>query len=300
MESVLDGDDAATEALRDLALRLLDPAFSPRTPAEEPQLFVGKLPPDPPVTIPIPEDSRLVGSYVDHRKDVTVLLDVPMAREAVFAYYHERLTSMDWVRIEDRPSIGGIGPSPKRPSRPSDGGTYCRSAHGPALLVFGVASSDHRTELRLDLKTDPLHTPCARPGHPPGSDPTTPILLPPPDTEFVPRSAGGGQQAASFWGHLITDLDVRIVVSHYAQQLEQAGWMLHAQEEQGPYAWSTWIYRADDMPDRYGILFLSLLQHVGPHPRSGASQLTERPEMVQQYTIEVHTRWRAEDAHSRE
>jgi hypothetical protein len=158
-----------------------------------------------------------------------------------------------------------------------------------------MASSDSQTELRLHLLTDPLQTPCARPGHPAGSDPTMPFLLPPPEAEFVPKSSGGGQQAASFWGHLITDLDVQSIASHYAQQLEQGGWTRSVEEERGPYLWSTWIYRTEGMADRYGILFTSLLHHVGPHPRTGASQLTERPEMVPQYRIEVHTRWRADN-----
>jgi hypothetical protein len=282
------------EALRDLALRLLDPAFEPRTPAEESPLLVGRLPPDLPVAVPIPENSRLVGSYVDGRKGITVLQDISMSRGAVFAWYDEELTGMGWERIEQHPNIGGLGAHSARPAHPTEGGMYCRSARGPALIVQGIASSDRQTELRLHLITDPLQTPCTRPGHPAGSNPTMPLLLPPPEAEFVPRSSGGGQQAASLWAHLITDLDGRNVASHYAQQLEQAGWTRHAEEEQGPYRWSTWIYRTDDMPDRYGILFISLLQHVGPHPRSGASQLTERPEMVQQYGIEVHARWRAQ------
>jgi hypothetical protein len=93
---------------------------------------------------------------------------------------------------------------------------------------------------------------------------------------------------------LVTSLDVGGVVSHYAGQLEQLGWTLFVEQERDSCVWSTWTYRANDMPDRYGILFLSIWPHPGMPMRGAAAKATERPEIVDQYWLEVRTAWRAD------
>jgi hypothetical protein len=290
----MDRDTAAyVETLRELAVRIAAPAFGPRSPKEAPQILVAELPPGFPADIPLPESGVLVGSYVDPRRQVTVYLDIPLPRDAVFAYYHDRLTADGWMQIQDEPRPGGLPSHPRRPPHSTDGGTYCRSTIGPALSLQGVDVSEHTTELRLTMHNEP-HI-CARPGNPPGSEPTIPILLPPPDAEWRPRSSGGGQDAASLWGHLVTDRDARTLLAHYGAQLEAKGWTPAAGEEQGGYTWASWTYSDSDRADRRGVVFISLLHHVGPYARFPFGRgLSERPEMMSQYTIEIHAAWRAD------
>jgi hypothetical protein len=283
--------DATPQTLEDLALRLLDPNSPTRAPGQGPRLFVGRLPPDLPVAFPVPEGSQVLGSYVDSRQSVTVLLEAPLPREAAFDYYLQRLSGMGWTRIEQHPRLGFFDGPRQRPPDLHNGGTYCQSAHGPAITVRADTWTDRSTSIRLGV-LGPLQNPCAGPGDPPGSDPLMPILAPPPETELLPRFRAGGGDFSRVEAQLITNLDMTSVASHYERQLEQAGWTRRFGEEHGYYAWSTWVYRAEDMPDRQGILFFALWQHPGLASRGGAAGVTERPEIVPQFWLELRTAWK--------
>jgi len=290
----MDADhESAIEALRALALRLIAPYFPTNPPTQEPQLFVARLPPHLPVTIPLPQDSRLVGSCIDRQTGATILLDVATGPEGLFAYYHNELLAGGWTRIEQPPRLGGFRLGRRPPSR-YEGGTYCWSVQGPALTVQAIAPPNRLTEVRILLHTDPLQTPCAAPGDPPGSQPLLPDLAAPLEAELIPRSSGGGGNYARAEAQLATDLDLASVVAHYARQLEHAGWKRRVEEARGPYLWSTWSYSADGAAGRHGILLLSILQHLGMPLRSVAASLAERPEVVQLYELEVRSEWRGD------
>jgi hypothetical protein len=119
-----------------------------------------------------------------------------------------------------------------------------------------------------------------------------PELIPPEEGELFPRHGGGSDRATLIEAQLVTSLDLAQVVGHYTEQLERNGWECRVQEEIGPYIWSTWAY-FDDARHRHGTLFLSVLQHPGMLSPGRAGPLTERPEIVQQYTLEVRTAWTA-------
>ena len=177
-----------------------------------------------------------------------------------------------------------------------DGGSYCRSSTGPLVVVQTTGSSNDLTAVRVTLSTDTVQTPCAGPGEPSGSDPIIPVLLPPPDSELMPRSRAGGANYAVLTSEIVTDLGPGAVASHYDLQLESKGWTCTLRQDRGSQVWSTWKYHADDEPGRRGTLFLSLLQRVGFPPRSGLAELTEEPKVVQQYTLDIRVGWRPDDA----
>jgi hypothetical protein len=282
-------DQPPADPALDLALRIVSPYHPDQPPADEPQLFVGELPPDLPVPIPMPEESRLVGSYVHRQGDVTIFLDAALSPDQVFSYYTEQLSAEGWARLaaqEPPPGFRATARSVPQSDRP----TYCRGPQGPALTIIATTPPGLPTEVRLYLQPDPRRNPCADPVNPEGSGPLIPDLAPPEGTGLFPRHAGGSDIFATTEAQLITGLDLAQVVAHYTGLLERNGWTRRALEEVGPYVWSTWAY-TDDTRRRDGILFLSILKHPGLPPPAKAGALTERPEIVQQYTIETRVRW---------
>ncbi len=223
---------------------------------------------------------------------MTIVADTVTPSEAAFTRYDKQLVAAGWTRIEERPRVGGFR-SARIPCTQLEGGTCCQGVQGPALSVRAIALPGCVTEVRLLLRSGPVEDPCAGPGRPPGSRPLIPHLTAPPKSTLVPRASGGGSNQARAEAQLVTEQDLGSVVTHYARQLEQAGWKRCVEEGRGPHAWSTWTFAKDDTAGRHGTLFLSILQRPGLPLRSGPEALTERPEIVQLYELEVRTVWRA-------
>jgi hypothetical protein len=288
-------DDAAIDALRQLALRLLEPAGAAEragAAASEQELVVGALPADPAMEIPLPEEARIVGSHRDRWGTTTVLLDMSLPPADAWTAVEERLTGAGWLQADHRPP--GAGVLSAAPAAPRQGGTFCRSERGPGLTVRVVATPDDRSEVRLRLVPGPGL--CRQAARPPGHRPLIPDLTPPPGAELVPRSGGGSDTFARATAELVTDLDVHAVAGHYAQQLEQQGWIRRDGAERDSQVWSTWVSPAGDEPGSYRLLFLSFRGYMSLHPRTGADALEEHPKLMQVYLMETRAVWRADRA----
>jgi len=262
----------AIMALQDLALRLIDQHSFDASPSEEPQLLVGQLPDPLPVSLPVPEGSRIVGSLIDRKKIVQVVLDVPLPAEAVVAYYHERLTAAGWVTLRYRPVTGFTQAGREQRT----GSVFCRSGRGPALDMQALATNDGFTDVRLFLHTDPHSTPCASQWNPDGSAQLIPDLVSPPAAQLVYGSGGGGEGNAFSTATLETDLALADVAAHFAGQLEQAGWARQHEEHNSPLVWSTWVFEAMTGEGGKGSLQFFVLQ---------------RPEAAHRYALDVRAQW---------
>jgi hypothetical protein len=253
----MDGQrDVSTEPHWHLALRLLAPEFPLDSSSGEPQFYVGALPPDHQDAIPLPAGSQINGSYRDTQGVITAALDVPLPLETVIHDYEGQLTAVGWTHIDGVPSrLGGFTLRSANETTGRYGRTYCRSAEGPALMIRAFALPGGATDIRLRLLPGP--GPCAHPPPPPGAQPLLPELEAPPDAELVPRFRAGSDEYTTTLAQLVTDLELPAVASHYARQLEAAGWERRVEETDGPHAWSTWIRRTADAPGGYRILFLS-------------------------------------------
>ena len=71
--------------LREIALRLLAPAFRPE--ASDAQLLAGRLPTLLPFEFPLPEKSRIVGSFISSPETMQIVLDMDQSPAEIGVFY---------------------------------------------------------------------------------------------------------------------------------------------------------------------------------------------------------------------
>jgi hypothetical protein len=227
------------EALRSLALRLLEARFpgDPDTKSKT-RLNVGALPATFPTEIPIPDWCRVIGSLESGLLGVKVVLNSDQPEDRVLDFYRERMTASGW-KILEVPTHGGFAGSMANQV------TFCRGSRGPALTVDARALPNEPTDVDLLLQTDPRFSPCSQRQGMMHSDVPIPTLSPPPHSQHMKSSRGGGGTSWHSDASLETDLGLAPLADHYALQLEQAGWSRTGTGHDGPLAWSTWSFRGE-------------------------------------------------------
>jgi len=251
----------ADNALRDLALRLLATSYPGASLPAELHLLVGRIPDGLPVALPVPERAQVAGTYVHGPKDIIVLLDTDLPPERVFAFYEERLRDAGWARLAapDLLSISGGFTEPTRPLSPVSPrqALFCQGPHGPSLRVQAAAPpGEVLTQVRLDLDLllgQPMCQPIQE------GRQIVPSLTPPLHARQMTRSASLG--AREFYVRAILESDGTLtdLVTHYAAQMEQAGWSQTEAGRGGSIAWSTWTW--DGGQDGMWHAFFYATQH---------------------------------------
>jgi hypothetical protein len=225
--------------LRDLAQRLLThPHPEGRTSVE---LFLRRFPDSLPLELPLPSASKLVGGALHARQQRPTLMEAVLDAdgepdEAVAAYERE-LAEHGWNAFEQ---FGGMGGG-FVPGGMGIGRTFRRGDEGPVLMVAATTREAKQTDLRLRLDWEIIrHLPEMRMhGRPEGAD-RMPALHPP---EGIPLRGGGGGGGGGSWhseASLETDLPVAELQSHFAKQLERAGWNRFAGSSDDVVGWSSW------------------------------------------------------------
>ena len=278
------GDNEAQ--LQALALRLLAHPGNPMF--QNPTLFVGQLPDALPVDLPLPADSRLLGSLQRGEGHVDVVLDTPLSEQEVTAFYRERLSAAGWQEEEPFPGMrqggfvhthfGGVGST----------SCWFQGAHGPMLQVQAFPGQGGRTDARLSLDLSGRNSAQRfrmHRRHMMGHD-----FLPPlrPPSGAIQMGGGGGGGGDSFYSSATLEAadDLPTLTAHYAGQLEQAGWTRADGGQSGPVGWHSWTFQDEDgepwralffilkMPETEGQHFLYLKAdwaNKGGNPGGGAS-----------------------------
>jgi hypothetical protein len=230
------------ELLRKLALRL---AIYPSDPSvSNPQLLVGQLPENLPVALPIPPNSRVLGSLIRGPQSLQVLLDVPLSEEEIRNFYQTELTAAGWE-------------VPEMPRGFHEGGfvhsmpiyiTFWRGTRGPELRVQVFRGELSYTDVRLHLdavKRSPAWHMRAR-HH--DIYAVLPLLYPPSGAQQHGGGGGGNNEDVhtSATVELREAMNTADLVVHYTKQLEQAGWTLTGSETSQQSAWSAWSFRDKD------------------------------------------------------
>ena len=255
------GDDVAT--LRALALALLVPHYRGPQEYAEPQLLVGQLPADLPVTLPLPEGSQLLGTLLSGNP--LVVLESALAPDAVISWYQEHLLAAGWRQL----------PAPVHPHLHVGFVHAEHAAHeemprlplaefvlgedgqdGPGLGVEAFAGPGGRTVAHLSVHDDGATAFPFR--HLQNRDPwaAMPALVPPPGVQHWNAGATGGSKRIQLGGQVQTDLDLASVAAGYAQQLEQRGWQQQDAGVSGPVAWSRWSFGDRDVEPWRGLFVL--------------------------------------------
>ena len=249
------GNDEAL--LRELALRL---AAQRSGPGADPQLLVGQLPDHLPFEMPIPAGARIIGSLASDAQHMDIVLDAPLSREQVSAFYQERMRGAGWSEVEQpAASMGGFapasGPAHARLSRRIGSGFFCKGPNGPSLQVLVQAEQAGFSDVRLNLNLDPHNSLCAQQRHwigAAGAGPLVPQLTPSAGAQQWPGGGGGGSDQFYSSATLEADADIATLSAHYAGQLEQGGWTRLDAGQSGPSAWHTWMLQDESGQAWYG------------------------------------------------
>jgi hypothetical protein len=272
------------EAMRELAVRIIQPAYirfvtQPR-PSGPPELLPGQLPPNPPIPLPVPEGSRIIGTVVQNGEPTTVL-DVALSPDAALAFYRERMAALGWTQQqmpEYHQQHGGFTES--TPRHPIQSMQFFVGPRGPSLRMTVTLDPEQgpltEVHLAFDTTPDPTQGPWRR--HWNAFENMVPPLEPPDGAEqrFGGGGGGGGDWRSS--ATLRTDLDLPAIAPHYDAPLAQAGWQRSRNGITPPVAWSTWTFTDEDGEPWRALLVI--LQH---------------PEVEHQYLLDLRVQWAAGD-----
>jgi len=219
-------------------MRLIPLRRSPRAKVSQARLFVGQLPAGLPFELPVPPSCRIIGTIIQGTL-TTVLLNSDLSPNQVLAFYQEQLVTSDWAVIHYFPSSGGLVDLVHSQAK------FCKPPQGLSLLLMSHAYAEQPTEIRLEidmtpgLSCDPRSIP---PPDPAELEPPMPLpYLTPPIGDILEQGGGHyGSRAAFTKARLITSLDLRSVVDHYAKQLREAGYSERDHGREAVLAWSTW------------------------------------------------------------
>lgn len=246
--------------LEKLALRLLVYPGDPRV--NKPRLFLGQIPANLPVEVPIPEQSYVVGTLARSEEQVEIVLTSNLKAEEVLSFYRERLKPLGWNEQDDA-ELHRMGGFLHGHLDSTNHVTFCQSSYGAALTLNIMQLEGTTTDVRLDLNLDNENNPCApqqtrmrRHMRHPGLYEVIPSLSPPTGTQQQGGSGSSGMDEASTSATLKTDVTIDVVLKHYANQLSQAGWTQIAEGASGPLAWNTWKFTYEDQESWHGQFFI--------------------------------------------
>ena len=225
--------------LQELAQRLLSHPH-PEGPTSI-QILLRRLPDDW-AAVPALPGSRLLGCALHSRRGRPTLIeavyDADGDSRAVLARYEPELTKGGWGVFQGWGGMhGGFMPG----GMTGAGQWYRQGEAGPVLMVATIDRQGMATDLRLRLDWEMIrHLPEMRRHTGPEGAERMPPLHPPPG---IPLRGGGGGGGGGTWhseATVETDLPVAEVESHFARQLEQAGWVRVAGSAEDVAAWSSW------------------------------------------------------------
>lgn len=267
-------EPTAIDQLEKLALTLLLQPDDTRI--SRPRLFLGTVPEQLPVQIPIPEQSRVLGTLARNEADIEVALESDLAPEAIFTFYLAQLPPLGWQELEgewDHLEGGFVdsafGPHVSR--------TFCQEANRAGMTIE-VLSEVAITRVRLHLSLDREENPCTqwmtaqRQAKYQRIYEHIPPLLPPRGGQQTSTGGSGSPYESSTHGTLISEQAIDALATHYAEQLIHAGWRQAETGMSGPLAWHSWhftgltgepwsglffIHKAPERADHY-FLFLRI------------------------------------------
>ena len=225
-------------------------------------ILPGELPSNLSVDIPIPSDAAVIGSLVRYEgtyEQVEIILDVPMGRNDVFAFYRDSLKDAGWNETEDfypHERSGFIS------SVESESVIFCRyEDKGPSIEITAhnlATAAGNVSDVRLHVDTDPRTWRCTKSSFEPYGDDRVEIIPPlesPEGAILGGGSSGGGKGRWQVGADIETELNVSELNTHYQKQLLEADWVLNDGGDTDTIAWSTWSF-TDESGDPWSGFFL--------------------------------------------
>ncbi|HLE03738.1 MAG TPA: hypothetical protein VI729_03875 [Anaerolineales bacterium] len=247
---VVGGDEAALREFISRALTYHYPGATGGT-----TVLVGGLPENLGFELPVPEDSRVIGSIVRGtlQGGTEIILDVDLAPEEALAFYREQLLQAGWEEQTQQAYGGGFGfVSGSWPNT-----TFCLEENEAAIFLSAYAPPSLPTELRLNIQQEAQYSYCLPQQE--GMDEASrliPALESPPGSLIQSGSGSSGEGMAESSAVLTAEFSTAALAEQYAAQLLEAGWKPLAQDEEPELAWSFWSAADAEGQDWSGLLLI--------------------------------------------
>lgn len=270
---------AREDLLRELALRLSTYPGDPRN--DDPQLLVGQLPDNIAIPVPLPENSRILGTLIRSTESIDVIVDCQLSPAAVLTFYKESLAASGWNELNEmHPAMHGGGFVHSGFPAFENRATYCKGPDGPAFSINAYERKQGLTDVRLDINFGNEYSPCRQPNrmqrrmaHHQMRN-LIPPLEPPKGAKQQSGGGGGGGDSWHSNATLDTEMQLDALAAHYAAQLLKGGWTQTGAGISGPLAWSTWTFQDEEN-----------------EPWNGFFYILKRPGKERQHVLEVRVDW---------
>ena len=234
---VVGGDEAA---LREFISRIFSPVYGGQT-VGNPRVLIGELPNDLPYEIPLPDDTRVIGSMdVSEASSTFVLLDSGLSPAEVIQFYEETLPESGWQASDQgNQGVGFTVPAA------TTGMVFCNTDN--YSLTVTVLELGESTDVRIQMSQ--YSGQCS-----PSTGMNTsedanllPTLEAPAGTIIRSGgSIGGITGGLGLSASLESDLSVEALAVHYNDQLEAQDWTLVRKGSTEGAAWSNWTFSDDN------------------------------------------------------
>ena len=243
---VVGGDE---EALREFIRQWVVPVY-PDGSSQGITVYIGSTPNDVPYELPIPADSRTIGSITGTWVDYMLIFDSNLTAESVHEFYEQSLIDKGW---KEAPTMQGGGFT----SQSYLYKTYCYEENEAALGVETPSGLNDKTSIRLtlDLSPDP-HMCSADPNYGSTYISVIPELKAPKGIAVQGTGAGSSDRDANVSANLKGNLTAAEVVDFYNEQLRAAGWEMQNDNQGEGAAWSQWTFQDEQRNDWIGALMV--------------------------------------------
>ena len=245
---IIGGDEAA---VREFIRRWFSPGAYGAAEMDT-TIWIGQLPADPPLPVPILDGARIVGSMEGPYTALEVLFDVDRPFSEVRQFYKETLEADGWTTPQYVSAGGGFV------DMPFEVDSFCLDRGDAYLTLSGREIAGGTTDVRISLTMPAEYTPCdaQAAGQPPDAYRLLPALSPPFGTDMRSAGAGSGNGYAEASAVLRSSLTPADLLEHFNDQLTAAGWESTSSESTATFAWSTWAAPETDGQAWNGMLLI--------------------------------------------
>ena len=224
--------------------------ISPDGTSQDVTVYIGSIPNDIPYELPMPDDTRVIGSITGNWVDYMLIFDSSLPSESVHEFYAQALKDKGW---QEAPMNQGSGFT----STSDLYKWYCYGENEAYLSVETPSISAEKTSIRLSLDTSPDSYMC-NPNPDYGSQHVNliPALSAPKGVTVQGSGAGSSDRDANVSANLTGDLSAAEVVDFYNEQLLAADWKMQGGGDGEGAAWSQWTFQDEEGADWRGALMV--------------------------------------------
>ena len=218
-------------------------------------VLIGALPEGLPLELPVPQDSRVIGSTLrgPQTGGTEVILDVDMAPDEVLTFYQEQLLQAGWEKAPQQPYGGGFVSA----SWPT--ASFCLNQDEAQIFLSAFEISGGPTDVRVNIQSSVQYSACDPQAYGPYDDGSgmIPELVSPEGTVVTSGGSSSGDGMADTSAVLQTELSPGELASQYADQLAEIGWTQVAQDAVPELAWSSWSRTVEEGQAWSGLLLVA-------------------------------------------